>query len=268
MVDLLRAWIAADRSRKPGRQAVRNAILGILLALGAPAGTLLIRILLAGVAPGTDLREHAFFYAYSLIGTILAFGSFGFYLGARADRLRESRDEYEDLALHDELTSLSNARAFQRHYGRAIERARDSGEPLALLLFDVDGLKEINDRCGHSVGSAALVRVARAIDRCRRAGDLACRWGGDEFALVMPGADVRSARRVAERVHRELAEKRDGPNDDAFPRISVSIGIAVSPPLESDLFERADRALYVAKQFEAGRPRIAEAPPKPAGRRD
>ena len=217
-------------------------------------GALLLRCFVGGVPLGFEIREHGFFYIYGLIGTSLAFGLFGLLTGLRADRLRQSRDRYESLADHDELTHLLNARAFRRHYDRAIDRARHSGEAFSLLLLDVDALKAINDRWGHSTGNGALIRVANAIARNKRVGDLACRWGGDEFAIVMPGADASVARRVAESILEELAGQAPV---ESRPRISVAIGIGTSPPITGDLFEYADRALYDAKRRGPGQLRIA-----------
>jgi diguanylate cyclase (GGDEF)-like protein len=185
------------------------------------------------------------------------FAGFGFLLGRRTDRLEKSRDLYEDLATHDGLTHLLNASAFQRHYSRAVEDSRRSREPISLLLVDVDHLKRINDRYGHSVGNDALLQVARALDSCKRPGDLACRWGGDEFAIVMPGAPESAAVRLAE----SILENLHAAPAMAEERVSVTIGVASEFPgaRGQNLFDLADRALYAGKQAGRGQLRVAAA---------
>jgi len=146
---------------------------------------------------------------------------------------------------------------FRRHYERAAEHAAAHGEPLALLVVDVDGLKALNDAEGHSFGSAVLLHAARALDQSKRVSDIAARWGGDEFALLMPGAREDAASRISEQI---LARLRTEPvrAEGRERAVSVTIGIAacVGAPRE-DLFDAADRALYDAKR--AGKGRIAVA---------
>ena len=151
------------------------------------------------------------------------------------------------------MTGLLNVATFRNHYDRAVSHASAQGEPLALVLVDVDGLKEINDTFGHSFGSAALLHAARVLERCKRISDVAARWGGDEFALLMPGAREEAATRLSEEI---LARLGADPLriDGRERRVSVTIGVAacVGEPRE-DLFEVADRALYAAKRAGKGR---------------
>src|SRR5206468_2607717 len=122
---------------------------------------------------------------------------------------------------------LYNERAFRDRYSRAIERCSRTGQPLSLLLIDVDHLKRINDRYGHRAGNKALIHVANALRDAKRMADSAARWGGDEFAILLEGADANASQRVAENV---LARVREKPV--AFTRgqlaASVSIGMASS----------------------------------------
>ena len=159
------------------------------------------------------------------------------------------RDLYRDLAEHDELTSLANARAFvSAHQRRAAEHSARYREPLSLLLLDVDQLKAINDTLGHKAGGAALVRVAEVLNECKREDDLAARWAGDEFALLMCGADVVAARRQAESIVERLRKRAPCGVGARERPISVTIGIATSAGGRArDLFDRADRALYAGK---------------------
>jgi diguanylate cyclase (GGDEF)-like protein len=232
------------------------AAAGLALGLGVPAGALLLR-LAGGAKPSADLAEHGFFYLYQLIGSCLLFGVGGFLAGRRNDRLRTGRDRFRELAEQDALTGLLNVATFRRLYERAAAHAASHAEPLAVLVMDVDGLKEINDTLGHSFGSAVLLHAARALEQCKRISDVAARWGGDEFALLMPGAREEAASRLSEDI---LARLRAEPlrADGRERRVSVTIGIAscVGEPQE-DLFDAADRALYAAKR--AGKGRVAVA---------
>jgi diguanylate cyclase (GGDEF)-like protein len=218
-------------------------ITGLLLAFGAPAGSFLLRCALnaeVGEHPFADLRANAFFYLYELVATSLVFAIAGFIAGRRADRLRRGEAFYHDLAEHDSLTGLHNGRAFMNRYRRALERAVITRQPLAMLLIDVDQLKAINDAHGHAAGSAALVHVADALRHSKRAADIAARWGGDEFAILLEGADFAASMRVAEGVRAHLAGTTD---------VTVTIGICIAPQpaLTSDLFEAADGALLAGK---------------------
>jgi diguanylate cyclase (GGDEF)-like protein len=239
------------------------ALAGVILGFGAPAGGFALRLLLnegAAQAPLADLRLNAYFYLYQLIGTSLIFGIVGFFAGRRTDNLQRAEQFYHQLAEHDELTGLANARAFHGRYARAIERTRRHAEPLSLLLMDVDQLKMINDRYGHAAGSEALRRAGRALQSAKREDDLAARWGGDEFALVMEGADEAAAIRVGNAV---LDALRSQPmSDDQQPPLTVTIGVATSRGEASAeaLFEAADQGLYEGKTKGGNRldvPRIA-----------
>jgi diguanylate cyclase (GGDEF)-like protein len=121
-------------------------------------------------------------------------------------------------------------------------------------MIDVDQLKGLNDELGHSFGSAALRHVAGVVDELKRAGDLAARWGGDEFTLLMPGTDADTARRRAEDILERLRERPVGVAGRERT-ISATIGVATSRgPAEKELFEAADRALFAGKR--AGRGRV------------
>ena len=148
------------------------------------------------------------------------------------------------LAASDPLTGLANYRRLVDALGGEIERTKRTGRPFSLLLFDLDGLKLINDDYGHAVGSRAICRVADVLRLNSRAIDTAARYGGDEFALVLPETGKEAAREVARRIREAVAK------DEELPRISVSAGIALYPQ-EGDsllaLLATADRALYQEK---------------------
>ena len=233
-------------------------LIALLLGAGAPVGAFAIRFLFmpaVRAAPLTDFIANRFFYEYELIGSCVVFSIAGWIAGIRAEQLQDAESFYHALSEHDALTGLYNARAFRSRYGRLLERAARTGAPLSLLLIDVDHLKSVNDRHGHTTGNKVLMHVANALREAKRAEDSAARWGGDEFAILLEGADAPSALRVAENV---LAKVREKPV--AFTRgltTTVTIGAATAPRVESDtdLFVTADRALYGAKRD--GRNRVA-----------
>lgn len=247
----------SERPRRPAR--LRYALIGVALGIGAPAGALVIR-LSGGVPLALEVRDHGFFYLYMLVGTCLVFGYMGFHAGRRADLLRESRDRFHSLSEKDDVTDLPNARAFDDHLRRALEHAEQFHEPLSLLIVDLDSLKGINDRWGHAVGSASLRHVARMLFDCKRQDDFAARWGGDEFTILMPGADSNAAARLAQTVVERLRANPVPLNGESYP-VTVTVGCATlrGPGTGSDLFIRADRALYEGKL--AGRNQFRAAPP-------
>ncbi|HET9796047.1 MAG TPA: GGDEF domain-containing protein [Thermoanaerobaculia bacterium] len=240
---------APDRpplSRLSVRYRFLYAFAGVVLATGAPLGALAIRLATGSVAPGIEVRNHFFYYVYELFGTAVVFGTAGFFAGRRADRLQAGRERFRELAGRDDLTGLPNRRLFREHYGRVAARSHRFGEPVSLLLVDVDGLKEINDRWGHMAGNAVLRHVARIVREKKRTEDLAARWGGDEFVLLLPGADASAAERVAGDILRAAERSAlKAPPTTVTVTIGIGSGIAASP--EHDFFAAADRALYEGK---------------------
>jgi diguanylate cyclase (GGDEF)-like protein/PAS domain S-box-containing protein len=157
---------------------------------------------------------------------------------------RELEDHLRWQAARDPLTGLANYRYLVEVLETEIRRSKRTGREFALLLFDLDGLKQINDRYGHVTGSEALCRLAQALTTGCRDVDTAARFGGDEFAVVLPETGAESARFVAQRLCDNLA------NDGNIPKLSVSVGVAVYPTdgeaIETILVA-ADMALYGMK---------------------
>jgi diguanylate cyclase (GGDEF)-like protein len=154
--------------------------------------------------------------------------------------------EVRDRAISDGLTGLANHRQFVDVLQTELERSGRTNRPFSILLMDLDGLKEINDRYGHLTGSQALCRVANVLRTHSRSVDTAARFGGDEFALILPETTEDAARQVATRIRRQLA------SDDETPRLSLSIGVATYPEsgLSAQLLlDAADRELYTAKML-------------------
>src|SRR5437870_11817038 len=152
----------------------------------------------------------------------------------------------EHRSVTDPLTGLFNRYHFEATLKREVARCLRSQSRLSLLLLDVDQLKAVNDRWGHQAGDQMLVRVAGAIRDSLRGSDIASRYGGDEFAVILPDTDTRAARLVAERICDKVGAS------DASIKVTVSGGLAdlslaASSPSEARLIAAADRALYLAK---------------------
>ena len=160
-------------------------------------------------------------------------------------RQRELEDHLRRQAASDSLTGLANYRRLVDVLDLEIRRSKRTNREFALLFFDLDGLKRINDRYGHMVGSEALCRLADALCSCCRDIDTPARFGGDEFAVVLPETNAEAANLVARRICESVA------NDGRGPKLSVSFGVAVYTPngnsIES-LLSQADSALYLMKR--------------------
>jgi diguanylate cyclase (GGDEF)-like protein len=172
-----------------------------------------------------------------------------------ADTQREN-DQLKDLAHRDELTGLGNRRSFRAHLDQAIEFSRRYGGPISILVCDLDGMKRLNDECGHPAGDGALRRIAEIFRASIRGSDHAARLGGDEFAVCMPATSALAAVRVAERM-RVRVESMLLPGGFT---LSASFGVATldNPRgmgfAADELFSRADAACYTAKR--AGKNRV------------
>src|SRR5579859_2983536 len=157
---------------------------------------------------------------------------------------RELQGTWRELAVTDPLTGLANHRQLIQALESEIKRSRRTAQPLAVVLLDLDGLKQINDRYGHLAGSLAIRRVAEALLGSCRATDTAARFGGDEFALVLPETGEAAAWHVARGVVDRLATDAEKPN------LSISVGVAVYPghgETVDALLNAADVALYETK---------------------
>lgn len=163
----------------------------------------------------------------------------------------ELAKELERLATTDALTGLGNRRRFDEHFATEIARAARSGEPLSLLMCDVDNFKAYNDRYGHPQGDACLARVARALEgMARRPADLAARYGGEEFALVLPATGEAGAVARAQRLRaavRDLAIEHAANDGRGIVTLSVGVATVTGGWPAGDVIELADRALYEAK---------------------
>lgn len=158
---------------------------------------------------------------------------------------RELEDHLRRLATIDPLTGLSNYRHLIDTLDKEIRRSNRTGREFALLMFDLDDLKQLNDNFGHLTGSQALCRTADALTLFCRDIDTAARFGGDEFALLLPETGLQAAHSVARRISGSIAEDHNG------PRFSVSVGVGVFPKdgeTPEALVSAADNELYEMKR--------------------
>jgi diguanylate cyclase (GGDEF)-like protein len=165
-------------------------------------------------------------------------------LAAEIFERRRAELQFRQLAVSDPMTGLPNYRQLSTVLDAEIRRSQRTVRPFAVLFLDLDGLKQINDRHGHLTGSRALIRLADVLRLSCRSMDTAARFGGDEFALVLPETGEVAARQVGVRVCQRLA------TDGEDPALSVSIGVAIYPrdgDSSEALLGTADKALYVAK---------------------
>ena len=175
------------------------------------------------------------------------------------ESLRQSFDQTLELAITDQLTGLYNRRFLGNQGGRLIEEAHGEGHPLCALMVDIDHFKMVNDTYGHDAGDHVLREVASRLTRSVRGSDLACRTGGEEFAIIMPRTPVDSAKAIAERVLKAVSD--EGVNLTDGQRLDVTVSIGSATLAEGDtlasVLKRADEALYLSKQN--GRNQITDA---------
>jgi diguanylate cyclase (GGDEF)-like protein len=191
--------------------------------------------------PTRDQIDAAEYLAESCIPAIL-----------NARRFKEARQ----LAETDALTELYNQRYFHETLRREVLRAQRYGRSLALIVFDLDDFKTVNDRVGHLAGDGVLSQVAEGLRQAVRSVDIACRVGGDEFAVILPESSVADANQLFRRVQESIRDTALGTNG----RLHFSAGIAELEhgDTAAALFDRADTALYRAKDLGKDRADIAQ----------
>lgn len=175
------------------------------------------------------------------------------------DQIQRQNDELTLLANCDPMTGCFNRRAFFARAEQLLQQAQAQGTPLACLMSDIDRFKTFNDTYGHAVGDLVIQQVARILRGAMRSEDLLCRYGGEEFCVLLPGIDLDGAVAIAERIRARI-EREAGPGVRTIPglRITSSFGAAVLGSANArtilQLIERADQGLYAAK--EAGRNQV------------
>lgn len=241
----------------------RYILFGFLWGIPIPLCTLLIGLLVNRQPlawPEAAILIHRypvywFFLGHPLLFSIV-FGAIGTMAAERDRQVSDLINRLESLANTDGLTGLLNHRAFQVRIRTEAERAERQKEPLSLLMIDVDFFKRFNDRHGHPAGDHLLTLLAECLRSAVRSYDVVCRYGGEEFAIILPRTDHAEAARIGERVVTTI-------NSIAFniqglpPQgITVSVGLATRSEDQPifDFISKTDRNLYVAK--ESGRNRL------------
>ena len=176
--------------------------------------------------------------------------------------IRASQEELKEQASTDPLTRLHNRRYFSTEAEFLLALCREQKRPMAVMIADIDHFKRVNDTWGHPVGDRVIVRIAQTLKSCCRSRDLLARFGGEEFVILLPDADLQQAALCAERIRATVATTAFQMGDGDAAHLSLSIGVALvdveHDSIQSAL-DRADQALYTAKQDGRNRVAISEA---------
>ncbi len=171
------------------------------------------------------------------------------------ESLQSSLEAIRYESLTDELTTLNNRKHFENSIERVLDQSKESGRGFALIMTDIDHFKKFNDTYGHQTGDQVLRLVALAVKQNIKAQDIACRYGGEEFAIILPQASLKDAAQIGEHIRnavmsKELVKRSTGEN---LGRVTVSVGVSCYQHMDTahSLIARADQALYAAKN--AGR---------------
>lgn len=252
-VDLV-VWVAHPPGEPPAQEW-----LGKLLALEGPPGPPVLVL--------AERETRAFWVAALAQGAEVVFDPWdaeelrarvakSLRTQARLTQLSNQVGELQRLSSTDGLTGVHNHRHFQERLREEFRRAQRYDDPLALILLDLDHFKQVNDKHGHTTGDGVLREVAATLQASVRETDLVARYGGEEFAVLLPRTHLTGALSVAERVRRDLATLRVGP--DGALQVTASLGVSSFPHRTvlspEQLLLTADEALYRAK--DEGRDRI------------
>jgi len=223
--------------------------LGRLVTLLQVAVIFACHLLLAAATPGLDVTS--LYYASQAVGQLAPFLLIAYLTTTLSADITEARERIENLAQTDALTGLLNLRMFNEVWQREHAAAERDRGMYALLMIDMDKLKDINDTFGHEAGNSAITLVARCLQRSIRNTDHAARFGGDEFAVLLPGASPEIAEAVVKRVRHNVF-KTTLDLRSRMIRCSVSIGVVNYPKDARDMREllgMADRKMYRDKEL-------------------
>jgi diguanylate cyclase (GGDEF)-like protein len=170
------------------------------------------------------------------------------------------RKQLKDLSIRDPLTGLFNRRYMEEFFGQEIMRARRKSSQLSVLMIDIDHFKDFNDTYGHEAGDAVLHELGKFLKRQMRESDITCRFGGEEFIVLLSESPLDTAQMRAEHLRKAVKLMRVHSGDELLPEINISVGLAAFPlhgDNIEDIIRAADNALYLAKQ--QGRDRVCVA---------
>jgi diguanylate cyclase (GGDEF)-like protein len=238
------AWIAIPVITLSARFSLRGVLVGVAIAI-----SLVVAVAFGTDATGTLANPPIVMAPVALILAIAVLST----------ALMESDRHHRGEAVIDSLTGMLNRKALMNRVGELAQQAELTGEPVGMILGDLDQFKEINDTQGHAAGDAALTDVAYLLRKRLRAFDLAYRIGGEEFLILLPGADTRECARIAEDLRQAVSANTVGDGS----KLTISFGVSASGRgggFEYDrVFAAADEALYEAKS--EGRNTVRERPP-------
>ena len=234
-------WVVSNDLRADHRLGAEHALAGLAVPLVARHAVVGVLVGLdAGVSEKGAEVSSEFRRA---LDTLLESA------GAALDNAMSLR-RLEALSVTDDLTRLHNARYLNMALRRETRLANRKGHPVSLLFIDLDGFKSINDRHGHLAGSRALVETATVVRGCARETDIVARFGGDEFALILPDTGFPGALALGERVRERIAQHRFLAGDGLDIHLTASIGVATLPDAAAtpdELVQAADAAMYRVK---------------------
>ena len=210
---------------------------------------------------------------FALMGESIAWRQHNDFLTTIAEQLGmalsnlDLRDQLKEQSIREPLSGLFNRRYMEESLVREVSRAHRRNQPLSILMFDVDHFKAYNDSQGHLGGDAALREIGAVLRKISRADDIACRYGGEEFLVILPETPMDGAHIIAERLRAAIAAHRIEMDGKTLPSVTVSIGIASTLDAGTDsagLVRMADAALYRAKRKGRNRIEGGEAPASPS----
>jgi diguanylate cyclase (GGDEF)-like protein len=204
----------------------------------------------------TVTTARASFWAVTLVGLVLLVYVL-YTLWLNLVEVRKTERTLRRQALRDPLTGLFNRRFFDAGLEQEIMRSRRSGDPVSLLMLDIDHFKNYNDEYGHEAGDAVLRAIGQLLQTQVRGGDVACRFGGEEFVILMPNAPLESAKERGKQILEAIRGLEVPHQGRLLPSVTASLGVAEFPAHASDaegILDAADHALYVAKR--TGRDRM------------
>ncbi|WP_376696994.1 GGDEF domain-containing protein [Wenzhouxiangella sp. EGI_FJ10305] len=240
------------RARRPGMRRFHRAVALIIMSFAA---LLALRFGYALISPALTTSFVSDPFQIGIFVVSMIYG-YALTMALVLVLFREKQVELSDLAEQDALTGLYNRLSLDAIAEREMQRARERELPLSVVLIDLDHFKDVNDRFGHQVGDRALCRAAELIQGVIRDSDYAFRYGGEEFMVLLPGADRQQAEQVAERLRSEMGHG-DLRLDDRKVDLRASFGVVECRPERMTWVEcvgQADRALYRAKR--GGRDRV------------
>lgn len=240
-----------------------GSIAGIILGLGAPVGSLVLRMVFFGQWDlhwiRQEVTDHFYYYAYMTFLTPIAFSLFGHYLGELNDQVLSQKIKLESLmsvlenqSMTDDVTGLYNHRHLMEEIEKEIERSKRHHHVLSGMMVDIDGFKEINDAYGHLTGDYVLREAAFVLNESIRKMDIIGRYGGDEFVVILPEASLEAAEAVSQRILQNVRLHRFKTKRD-YISLTVSVGLFYFEDAgnlsKTQFIERIDEAMFRAKSF-------------------